>query len=244
MKDLSWLKEFNIAHRGLHTKDLNVAENSLEAFRLAIAKGYALELDLNMLKDDTIVVFHDNNLKRVVGLDAHISTLTYNDIKDLTLHQTQEHIPTLKELLDLTAGKVPLLIELKPYGEIKKFCALVYEQLKNYQGTFAIFSFHPGVVKWFKINASDIARGQISSFFTERKAFNPILKFMLKRLMFNPFTKPDFISYNIIHLPNKYVDRAQKKGNVIISYTATSQKDLDFVKSTYTNVVFQHFIPK
>jgi glycerophosphoryl diester phosphodiesterase len=244
MKDLSWLKTYHIAHRGLHTKDLSVPENSLKAFRLAMEKGYALELDLNILKDDTIIVFHDNNLKRVVGVDAHMSTLTYDQIKDLTLNDTKEHIPTLDALLELVNGQVPLLIELKPFGNINKFCELVYHRLKAYQGTFAIFSFHPGIVKWFKKNAPDIARGQISKYFEDDASFNPILKFMLKRLWFNVFTKPDFISYDIKHLPNKYVNRAQKHGKTIISFTATSQKDLDFVQSRYTNVVFQYFIPK
>jgi glycerophosphoryl diester phosphodiesterase len=244
MKDLAWLKTYHLAHRGLHSKDLTVPENSLQAFKLAIEKGYALELDLNMLKDGTIVVFHDDNLKRLTGIDKHISQMTYDDIKDLRLNNTDQHMPLLHELLNLTDGRVPLLIELKPFGEITKFCEIVYEQLKVYKGVFAIFSFHPGIVRWFKKHAPNIARGQISKDFGHEQTFNPILKFMLKRLYFNPFTKPDFISYDIKSLPNKYVNKAQKQGKTIISFTATSQKDLDFVKSMYTNVVFQYFTPK
>ena len=48
----------NFAHRGLHTPNKTVPENSLEAFRLAAENGYGVELDVQLSKDGRVVVFH------------------------------------------------------------------------------------------------------------------------------------------------------------------------------------------
>lgn len=244
MKDLSWLKETKLAHRGLHEKDLSIPENSIAAFENAMSHGYGLELDLNILKDDTVIVFHDHHLKRMTGLDQYVSSSTYEDIKSLTLNDTDSHIPTFDELLRLVNGRVPLLIEIKPFGDIDHFCSLVYNRLKAYQGTYAIFSFHPKVVKWFKRNAPEVIRGQIATKYHKSEAVNPFIGLLLGRLFFNRFTKPDFISYNVKHMPNKYLDKAKKRGVTIISYVARDQKTYDFVKKHYDNIVFEFFTPE
>lgn len=43
-----------IAHRGLHSE--TVSENSMEAFRLAIERGYAIEIDVHLTRDDDLAV--------------------------------------------------------------------------------------------------------------------------------------------------------------------------------------------
>ena len=244
MKDLTWLKETKLAHRGLHEKDLSIPENSMEAFENAMSHGYGLELDLNLLKDNTIIVFHDHHLKRMTGLDKDVGSCTYDDIKSLTLHDTDSHIPTFDELLRFVDGRVPLLIEIKPFGDIENFCSLVYQRLKVYQGTYAIFSFHPKVIKWFKQNAPEVIRGQIATKYHKSEAVNPLIGALLARLFFNRFTKPDFISYNVKHMPNKHLDKAKKRGVTIISYVARDQKTFDFVKKHYDNIVFEFFTPE
>ena len=113
MEDIfkSWLVEIPIAHRGLHDK--NTPENSLAAFSKAIEKGFAIELDVQLLSDDTVVVFHDTSLSRMTGNDGYIKFLNKNDLKVLKLKGTKEHIPTFEEVLNLVDGKTPLLIEIK-----------------------------------------------------------------------------------------------------------------------------------
>jgi hypothetical protein len=73
---------------------------------------------------------------------------------------------------------------------------------------------------------------------------NKINKFLMKHLWVNWYSKPDFINFGIHDMPNKYLDRAQKKGITVIGYAAHSQKELDWVKSYYSNAVFEFFIPK
>ena len=55
-----------IAHRGLFNTE-EAPENSLAAFKLAIEKGYAIELDTQVSSDGEVVVFHDATLNRMCG---------------------------------------------------------------------------------------------------------------------------------------------------------------------------------
>lgn len=242
MKDLTWLKENLIAHRGLHTKDQTVPENSLESFRLAIKQGYSIEFDINLLKDGEVVVFHDHNLNRLFGIDQTLDEITYQELSKYKL-KNHESIPTLKEALDVIDGKVPVLIELKPHGNVNQLCVNFMKIMENYKGVYAVFSFHPKVVYYLKKHHKDVIRGQISEFFKSDQNMPKLFKFLMKRMTFNRFTKPDFISYGIYDMPNKYLDKLKKKGITIISYAARSQKDFDFVKAHYHNVVFEYFNP-
>lgn len=244
MKDLTWLKEALIAHRGLHTKDYKVPENSLLAYEKAIEKGYAIELDVNVLKDGTAVCFHDHTLKRLCHDDRFLSDLTYEMITSLRLHDTDQKISTLEEVCQFVGGRVPLLIELKPHGNVILLSESVMKVLNHYQGKYAIFSFHPRVVFYFKKHYQHVIRGQIAESFTDNPKMNKLMKFMMKHMIFNVFTKPDFISYGIKDLPNKACDRLKEKGITIISYAARNQKQYDFVKKHYHNVVFEYFEPK
>ena len=244
MKDLEWLKNDLIAHRGLYKQDQSIPENSLSAFKNALMHGYSIELDLTLLKDNTVISFHDEDFFRLCGDKRMICDVESKDLKDLTYLNTNETIPLLKDVLELVAGRVPLLIELKPFGNLLALCEETMKIMKDYAGKWAVFSFHPKVVKWFKKNHPEIIRGQITSFFKTNDKLGFISKYLMKSLFFNRFNKPDFISYYIGDLPNKYADRFKKKGKVVISFSAKSQAEFTFVKRHYDNVVFEFFQPK
>ena len=94
-----------IAHRGVfNNKD--IPENSLKSFREAVKLNYDVEFDIHLTKDNILVVFHDDNLKRMTGSDKNIQDCTYDEIKDLKLLNTNEHIPTLDEVLKVIDNKV------------------------------------------------------------------------------------------------------------------------------------------
>lgn len=244
MRDIAWIKEKLIAHRGLHAKDESVPENSIQAFELAIASNYGIEMDINVMGDGTVIVFHDVTLKRLTGTEGNIKDFTYADVKDLRIHGTDQRIPTLKSVLDLVAGRVPLLIELKPLGNNRLLCENFWETIKDYQGVYAIHSFSPGIVNWFRKNHPEVIRGQITEFFRSDLKMKPFIKYLMKTMFFNRFTKPDFVNYGIVDLPNKYCDKAHSKGMCIISYASRSQAEFDMVKKHYDNSVFEFFIPR
>lgn len=244
MKDIAWIKERLIAHRGLHSIDKTVPENSLTSFALCLEKDYGIECDVNVLGDGTVVVFHDKDLRRLTKRSESLMEVAYEDIKELTLYDTTEKILTLQEMTAFVNGKVPLLIELKPHGDSLLLCTKFMEIMKDYKGVYAIHSFSPWIVNWFRKNHPEVIRGQITEYFRSDTKMKRSTKYLMRSMFFNRFTKPDFVNYGIVDLPNKYCDRAYKKGLCIIAYAAKSQEQLDMVKTHYDNAVFEYFIPE
>ena len=122
-----------IAHRGLYNNKEGIVENTIKAFNKAIEKGYAIELDVQILKDGNLIVFHDDNLLRLTGINKRVYDSTLEYIKSVNLLNTNEKIPTLKEVLDTVLGKVPLVIEIKSgifsHGIEKK--VTIHSQIKK-----------------------------------------------------------------------------------------------------------------
>ncbi len=242
MKNLTWLKTALITHRGLHGIN-GVVENTRKSFIEAIKHGFGIELDTNILKDGTVVVFHDKHLNRLCGVDRFLKDVTYDEIKDLKIKGTNETIPLLSEILTLIHGQVPLMIEIKPFGNKRLHAKTVNEALKNYPYPVAIQSYDPYIVYWFKKHSKDHIRGQISEYFTESD-MNILIRSMLKKMVFNVLTKPDFINYRLEEMPNRYIEKSRKKGMFILGYAARSEKALTFARTTFDNAVFENFIPK
>ncbi len=235
----SWLVERCIAHRGLHNDEF--PENSLGAFQNAIVNGYPIELDVHIISDETLVVFHDDSLSRMTGKDGYLKNLTKSDLENYHLADTEYTIPTFEEVLTLIDGKVPLLIEVKNTNKVGALETKLLEMLRAYKGEYAIESFNPYVLEWFKKNAPDILRGQLAGFFKgEKLAF--IKRFALKRMVLNKIAKPDFIAYEASRLPNRFVKKY--KSLPLIAWTVRSQKEYMKVVQYCDNVIFENFEPK
>ena len=235
----SWLVERCIAHRGLHNDEF--PENSLGAFQNAINNGYPIELDAHIISDGTLVVFHDDSLSRMTGKDGYLKNLTKSDLENYHLADTEYTIPTFEDVLTLIDGKVPLLIEVKNTNKVGALETKLLEMLRAYKGEYAIESFNPYVLEWFKNNAPDILRGQLAGFFKgEKLAF--IKRFALKRMVLNKIAKPDFIAYEASRLPNRFVRKY--KSLPLIAWTVRSQKEYMKVVQYCDNVIFENFEPK
>lgn len=235
----SWLVERCIAHRGLHNDEF--PENSLGAFQNAINNGYPIELDVHIISDGTLVVFHDDSLSRMTGKDGYLKNLTKSDLENYHLADTEYTIPTFEEVLTLIDGKVPLLIEVKNTNKVGALETKLLEMLRAYKREYAIESFNPYVLEWFKNNAPDILRGQLAGFFKgEKLAF--IKRFALKRMVLNKIAKPDFIAYEASRLPNRFVRKY--KSLPLIAWTVRSQKEYMKVVQYCDNVIFENFEPK
>lgn len=243
MQDFSFLKNHLYSHRGLHNDKKKIYENTLKSFEFSIAHGFGIELDTNILKDGTVVVFHDRNLKRMCGIDKVLKHATYSDIKDYKIKDCDETILTLETVLKHINGRVPVMIELKPFGKKRLHAKLVNDIIKSYPHPIAVQSYNPYIVYWFKRHAPNVVRGQISEYFRDDN-ISKITKWMMRSLITNRLSKPHFINYGIRDLPNKYVDKQKKKGVIIFGYAAKNQKALDFMRKQYDNAVFEDFIPK
>ena len=219
MSKIDFLLHNPIAHRGLHGK--NAPENSLTAFQKAVEGRFPIELDVHVIKTGEVVVFHDDNLKRLCGIDKEIAHCTFTEIRELYLKHTHERIPLLSEVLALVNGKVPLLIELKYDQPAGKLEAATLEVLRKYKGKYALQSFSPLALRWLKKNAPDVPRGQLASNFKDCKDIAAIAKPALKNLWLSPLSRPDFISYDIRALPNKRVEKLRASGTPVLGWTVS-----------------------
>lgn len=180
------------AHRGLW--DTAYPENSLPAYAAAIKRGYGIEIDVRLSADGQIMVFHDATLKRMCGIEKKVRELTATQLRSCRLLNTGFTVPTLDEVLELVNGQVPLLIEIKGDGKEEALCRAVAERLDVYSGAFAIQSFSPLILQWFKNYRPRFARGQLVTKLNKASKHNFIVRFLLSNLMLNVLSRPDFIS--------------------------------------------------
>lgn len=231
----------NYAHRGLHTSDRSVPENSLEAFRRAREKGYGFELDVQFSSDSRVVVFHDDTLDRVTGHQGRVDAYPWEELRQMSLCGTDQTIPLFSDVLKITEGGGPLIVELKTGPRNAELCRATLDLLKGYKGDFCIESFDPMIVNWFRKNAPEVIRGQLSASFAEMRAgvANPLLAFLLSRCFFTFLNKPDFIAYQIGKRPRKVL-RLRKKGVLLFAWTpheAPAPEDND-------GVIFEFYEPE
>ena len=236
----TWIVERYIAHRGLHNS--SAPENTIPAFKNAIKSSYPVEFDVHQIADGTIVVFHDNTLKRLTGQDGYTKNLVKEDLKSLKINNTEFHIPTLEEVLNLINCKIPVLIELKNLNKVGEVEKKVWDILKGYKGEYAIQSFNPYSLEWFRKNAPTVIRGQLSSSFKGEKGMSFFKKLVLKRMYFNKnISQPHFISYEARALPNRYVDKYNELP--LIAWTIRSQEEYMSVVPFCDNIIFENFEP-
>ena len=234
----NWFCKYKMAHRGLHND--KYPENSLGAFENACKHGFAIELDIRILKDGTPVIFHDENLNRMCGVDKSITDLTIDELPNYPLLNSKYNIPTLQEVLDLVDAKTPLMIELKPVSKKDKIEERTYDLLKDYSGEYAIKSFNPLTMFWFKKHAPQVLRGMLSCYFEDFKL--PLFyKVAVKKLWLFNWVKPDFISYNFDNLPNKFVS---KRKVPVLAWTIDSKDKEQEAMKVADNVIFENYIPE
>ena len=214
----------NFAHRGLHTEDMSVPENSLEAFKQARDAGYGVELDLRLSKDGEVVVFHDDALERLCGVEGRVEDKDYAELRELKLGETQEHIPLLGEVLELVDGSVPLIVELKNGRRNKELCEKAHALLSGYKGDYCIESFNPLIVGWFRHNSKDVLRGQLATVYSDYGNIKKPMAFALSRCFANIISRPHFIAYRIGPRPLT-VRMAELMGAMKVGYTSRVEEN-------------------
>lgn len=232
-----WLLSKPIAHRGLWGN--GIIENSLTAYDNAAKNGYPIEIDIYSTTDGELVCFHDDTLVRMTGADGYIYQKSLSELKSLSLANSQEKIPTLKEVLSVVAGRTPLLIEIKNQPD-KSVVEKAVGILKTYSGEFAVQSFNPLYIKEVKKLAPEFIRGILGTK-THSEGLSSFKRRILKNLSLNFIIKPDFISYSFIDLPLK---KRIIKDIPVITWTVTDKETAEKVKPHAKNIIFENFIPE
>ena len=233
----------NFAHRGLHSRDKKIPENSLAAFKAAVDAGYGIELDLQFSKDEQIVVFHDDTLNRVCKVKGRVDDYTLAELKEMSLCKTEQRIPLFSEVLELVGGKVPLLVEFKNGPKNDLLCEKTLPLLRAYKGDYCIESFSPFIVKWFRKNAPDILRGQLSAPAPEFEGeLGGLSAYLLSHVFTNVICRPHFISY---HKNKKYlsVKLADLLGAMRYVWTVRPDDDIRRIEKKNEAVIFEFYTP-
>ncbi len=205
------LKNITFAHRGIHNNSY-IPENSLKAFKRAIDKNIPIEIDVHILKDNTLVVFHDSNLFRMTNVNGQIKDYTYKELKKLRLLNTDCYIPTLDEVLKLVNGKVLLNIEIKNDNRTSDICKILCEKLDNYNGDFLIQSFYPYIVKWLRDNKKEYMTGLLLKDDYDSKIINFL---STNKVLFN-YCKPQFLSVSKKIVTTRKIQKYRKKFPILV----------------------------
>ncbi len=216
MSQVAWIKDAPVAHRGYHDMNKTVWENTLSAFTRAIDAGFAIECDIQLSSDSVPMVFHDHDLQRLCGITGEVRERTAGELRMLAIGGTADKIPTLRQMLDLVKGQVPLVIELKGIDAEQDdgFAEAVLEVLEGYEGKVALMSFDYHLLRALKVadcpwpvglTAEGVKPENLAA---HREAMDLGL---------------DFTSYCVAHLPNDFVTDLREKGTPVITWTVRDE---------------------
>jgi glycerophosphoryl diester phosphodiesterase len=223
-----WLTKRPIAHRGLHALP-DAPENSLAAFAAAARAGFPIELDVQLLADGQVAVFHDHLLERLTGAAGLIAERRAEEIRPLRLHGTDEPIPLLGDVLAAVAGRVPLLIEIKSDpadpASVGPLEAATLDALAGYAGEFAIQSFSPATVAYLAARAPRVIRGQLASGdgWSTRAGGVPL----------------DFLGYALPSLPTALSSDLRAQGAALLAWTVKTPDDRQRANTVADNFIFE-----
>lgn len=237
-----------IAHRGYHERGQGRPENSRAAFRAAIEAGYGIELDVQQSADGAAMVFHDYDLGRLTGQSGPVRGRSAAELTHIQLSDAGgETIPSLTEILDLVAGRVPLLIELKDQDggmgpDIGPMEAAVARALEGYAGPVALMSFNPHSAARMAELMPDTARGLVTDGYDP--ADWPLSAETCDRLREIPdFERigASFLSHSVHDLTRPRVQALRAVGTPILCWTVRSAEQDRAVRAHADNVTFEGY---
>ncbi|MBL6840999.1 MAG: hypothetical protein ISQ84_02480 [Pelagibacterales bacterium] len=226
---MNWLNKLPIAHRGLHSNANNIYENTKESFLAAVNENYAIECDVVLSKDHEVVVFHDENLKRLCNLDKNVSSLTMNELRSLKIYESNSNIISLDEMLHVVSAHVPIIIEIK--GKFTPFIEeRIQEIIRSYRGPIALKTFNLKSVEWLIKFLPYVYKGLVIDSNTNN--FEAILDLNI-----------DFVSCDIEFIESNLVDRMKKKGLPIITWTVDNEDKKKKANLIADNIIFENIRP-
>ena len=216
-RKVAWIGEYDYAHRGLH--GAGMPENSRAAFERAKAQGLGIELDVQRSSDGQAVVFHDWDLDRLTAETGPVVRRTAAQLGAIALTGSADTIPTLRQVLSLIAGRVPVLIEIKSRRghHVAALCLAVRRVLEGYTGPHAVMSFDPRVSGWYAKHSPHTVRGLVVTEEDDRG-----LRGKLGRRLALWRAGPDFLAYDIRDLPSRFAAGQRRRGLPVTTWTVRS----------------------
>ena len=239
-----------IAHRALHDAGAGVIENSPAAIDRAVRAGYGIEIDLQLSADGVPMVFHDDTLDRLTAARGPVRDRTAQDLGDIRLSGTEDRIPTLREVLNRIAGRVPLLIELKDQsGGLGQADAALEDAtarvLADYAGDVAVMSFNPFMVAAMQRLAPDLPRGLTTCGYVPSQwpRLSPEVCATLRSIGSFDDLGASFISHDWADLGSPRVAELKARGVPILCWTVKSAAVEVEARRIADNVTFEGYLP-
>jgi glycerophosphoryl diester phosphodiesterase len=237
-----------LAHRGYHALREGRPENSRAAFRAAVAAGYGIELDVQVSRDGQAMVFHDEGLLRLTGVDGLVAEQAAADLGKIALLGGDEGIATLAEVLALVAARVPLLIEIKDRHETLVATdgvleAALVRALDGYAGPVAVMSFNPASIAEIARIAPHLPRGITSDPF-DPADWSPLPLATCERLRGIPdydAVGASFISHKATDLGSARVAALRAEGARVLCWTIRTAAAEAKARRQADNVTFEGY---
>ena len=230
-----------VAHRGLWNGD-GAPETSLGAFQAACEAGYGIELDVQLSSDGEAMVFHDDDLKRMTGVDGRLRDRTAADLAALSLAGSDERIPTLRETLSLVGRRAMIHIELKtPYGEVGPLEQRVHEILLDHAGPTCVIGFNPYSHAWFAERYPGVLRGLDSYSYKKAPQMTEAQRASFANLEHVAIARPHFLALGLDMLPSPKAAAYREQGMPIVAWTVRRPDQWEAIKDSCDNLIFEGF---
>lgn len=237
-----------LAHRGLHDAGRGVIENTLAAARAALARGYAIECDVQRSADGEAVVFHDDTLDRLTTGRGRVDTHALNVLAALPMKGVEDRIPTLNDLIEVVDGRVPLIVEVKSGfdGDVRLLTRTL-DVLASYRGPVGVKSFDPRIVAEARRLAPTLPRGIVAMSdygWADHAAMSGAEKHAMANLLHFGETRPDFISWRVRDLPSAapFLCRTGL-GLPVMAWTVRTPEERVRASANADAMIFEGFLP-
>lgn len=238
-----------LTHRALHDVSAGRPENSRAAITAAIDAGYGIEIDVQLSADGQAMVFHDYDLARLSFDSGPIRQRSAADLGGTILRGSDEGIPALAEVLDLVAGRVPLLIEIKDQDGVMGANVGILERavakdVHAYDGPLAVMSFNPHAVLQMAIHAPQVPRGITTSAYLA-KDWLMLPDSTRKRLRAVPdydAVGASFISHEAEDLASVVVADLKARGATVLCWTIKSKAQEADARQVADNITFEAYL--
>lgn len=243
-----WLTAAPVAHRGLHDATRGIVESTPSAFAAAIAGGFAIETDLQLSADGEAMVFHDDTLSRLTERNDDIRTLNATELKTVRFKTTSDRMLSLGELCEMTAGRVPLVVEIKSrFDGDRRLIKRIADVVRAYQGPLALMSFDPDQVLAIRDHVPDVPRGVVAERYYREEEWQALPPEKVRGMMGlrHAFrTRPHFIAYWIEELPAPAPWIARHIfGCVLLTWTVRTPEQRARAARHADQMIFEGFVP-
>ena len=248
----AWLTARPIAHRGLHRASAGVIENTPSAAHAAIGQGFSIECDVQITSDGEAMVFHDFTLDRLTRTQGRLDAMTAAAIGAVDYKATADRIVTLGAFLDLIAGRVPLVCEIKSdFNGDMRLTERTAAVVAAYSGPVALKSFDPDIVAHLRregarLGVAERPTGIVAEAHFDHPEWAKIpaaQRREMGHLLHWDRTKPDFVSWSVKDLPHAAPFFARKMEFPVMTWTVRTPPQIETARSWADQMVFEGFMP-